>query len=620
MKKLLLLIILSLTINSSGQNCADFVWAKRMGAAYNEALYTTGIDASGNVYAIGTYSTVTIINTSTFTAAGGNNLFYATLNSSGTFGTPKNIGKLNGGNVISDGNGNVYEIGSFTNSITIGTYTTLTTTSPNIFITKRDLNGTYLWAKKLTNAGIAIYPTPNPFTIDASGNIYVSGSLSISGSGTLSIGTSTIAMPYSGTPTAFIVKFNSSGSPIWGSVLGSSNSIAPVVNKVVVDGSSNLYVTSMFTNSLAINSTTLTATGINTKGTCLSKLNSNGVIVYSKLIAKSQNDYMAIAGITSNSLIVTGTFSNSIIVGTTTLSSTGNSDMAIAKLDLNGNPYWVKKYGGTESDNLSGLVTDVTGNIFISNTFSVQTTMGTSTFTSGGSYDVLATKLDVNGNPLWSNQIKGVNYESGGLIIDNSNNIYCSGIFQNVATTSFGTGTVSIPSVSNSIDVFVSKISPFTINSTVTQVNEVLTASQNGAIYQWVDCNNSNAYISGATSKTYTATSNGSYGVIISVSSCSATSSCYTVSTIGVGIKEIENIHQAKIYPNPAVEELNIELINYNEDEIKIEVLNVIGQNIYKIKNVMQKMQIDTKYFAKGIYFLKIESSEGTSRIMFIKE
>lgn len=68
----------------------------------------------------------------------------------------------------------------------------------------------------------------------------------------------------------------------------------------------------------------------------------------------------------------------------------------------------------------------------------------------------------------------------------------------------------------------------------VSQNGEILTANQSGATYQWLDCNDSNASINGATDQSYTPTASGNYAVHISLNNCSDTSSCYLVDVNGI--------------------------------------------------------------------------------------
>jgi len=61
------------------------------------------------------------------------------------------------------------------------------------------------------------------------------------------------------------------------------------------------------------------------------------------------------------------------------------------------------------------------------------------------------------------------------------------------------------------------------MDNDVSQNGVVLTADQNSATYQWLDCDNNYAVIGGATSQTYSANSSGSYAVEITFTSCTGT-------------------------------------------------------------------------------------------------
>lgn len=64
------------------------------------------------------------------------------------------------------------------------------------------------------------------------------------------------------------------------------------------------------------------------------------------------------------------------------------------------------------------------------------------------------------------------------------------------------------------------------IDATVTLRGKTLTASEPGATYQWIDCDNGNAPIDGATGQSFEAQASGNYAVIISTEDCEVTSLC----------------------------------------------------------------------------------------------
>jgi hypothetical protein len=70
-----------------------------------------------------------------------------------------------------------------------------------------------------------------------------------------------------------------------------------------------------------------------------------------------------------------------------------------------------------------------------------------------------------------------------------------------------------------------------------------------GAQYQWVDCNNGNAAIPGATSSTFQPTANGSYAVEVTSNGCTETSNCHTISNVSV--IELGKDEYISVVPNP---------------------------------------------------------------------
>lgn len=67
-------------------------------------------------------------------------------------------------------------------------------------------------------------------------------------------------------------------------------------------------------------------------------------------------------------------------------------------------------------------------------------------------------------------------------------------------------------------------------NNAVTVSGNTITATQTSATYQWIDCNNGNSDIAGATSQSYTPTVSGIYAVrVTNASGCSVLSNCTTL-------------------------------------------------------------------------------------------
>jgi trimeric autotransporter adhesin len=149
-----------------------------------------------------------------------------------------------------------------------------------------------------------------------------------------------------------------------------------------------------------------------------------------------------------------------------------------------------------------------------------------------------------------------------------------------------------------------------TILNAATTVNGLtISANQSGASYTWVDCNNGNQPISGATAQTFTATANGSYAVIVEQNGCTVTSNCVEITT--VGLEDIKT-ELFRVYPNPASTMINVEMANAST----IRLFDVSGK-LLKELNGSSFYTIDVTDLNRGMYM--IESVEG-AKAKFVKE
>ena len=135
----------------------------------------------------------------------------------------------------------------------------------------------------------------------------------------------------------------------------------------------------------------------------------------------------------SGNIITTGYFTNSASFSNIQLVSAGSADIFIAKFDPNGNIIWAVKAGGPNYDEAFSITTDKSNNILITGIFSGLATFGTVTIQSSGDInysDVFVAKYSPDGNLLWVRKGGGDFSDSGEDIkVDNSDNIYVSGIF-----------------------------------------------------------------------------------------------------------------------------------------------------------------------------------------------
>jgi CubicO group peptidase (beta-lactamase class C family) len=115
---------------------------------------------------------------------------------------------------------------------------------------------------------------------------------------------------------------------------------------------------------------------------------------------------------------------------------------------------------------------------------------------------------------------------------------------------------------------------------------------------QWY---NQSGLIDGATNQTYTVTSDGTYFDIVTLSECISDTS-NKIKVLLSGVETIEKDINYQFYPNPAI--TNIFVKSSNENQVKYDILNIIGQTLQS--GMICNGSIDVSKLENGIYYLKI--------------
>jgi len=388
----------------------NFVWAKSMGSTGSDNGNSIVLDASGNVYITGCfYGTVDfdpgagIFNLTA--AAGVNNIFIAKFDASGNFVWAKQMVGAGGSTsqfITLDASGNIYTTGEFNGTVDFdpgaGISNLTAASGADIFISKLDALGNYVWAKSFYGPNI---DDGLSLAVDASGNVYSTGYF-WGGSVDFDPGAGTYYMNSAGGTDIFISKLDASGTFVWAKQLGSSSNDYGV--SIALDASGNVYTTGNFI----------------------------------------------------------GTVDFDPGVGTFNLASAGSTDIFISKLDASGNFVWAKSMGGTGGDGGSSLVLDASGNIYTTGSFSGTADFDPSAvaynLTSAGSSDVFISKLDASGNFVWAKAMGGTGTDGGNFIdIDAVGNIYTTGSYSVTADFNPDAGTFNLTAAGGT-DIFVEKL------------------------------------------------------------------------------------------------------------------------------------------------------------------
>lgn len=157
----------------------------------------------------------------------------------------------------------------------------------------------------------------------------------------------------------------------------------------------------------------------------------------------------------NGNIYIAGTFQGSTTIGTSTITSAGGFDIFIAKYNSSGVFQWVQRAGSTNQDYAASIAVDGSGNAYITGNFRDAATFGESIVFSAGGADVFIAKYSSAGGLQWVQRAGGANDEfTNSIAVDGSGNAYITGSFRDTAT--FGTATITSAGFE---DIFIAKYS-----------------------------------------------------------------------------------------------------------------------------------------------------------------
>jgi hypothetical protein len=200
-----------------------------------------------------------------------------------------------------------------------------------------------------------------------------------------------------------------------------------------IDANNNIYCSGNFTINCYFEHDTLNALGYN--DIFFAKYDANNNEVFAKRIGGNNPFWTfengGIAAIDNNNgcLYFGGNFYGMLTIDGHTITSSGGSDMFLAKFDLDGNYKWLIKAGGYLDDKPGPLLLDNNGNIYFAGRLGGNGIFDSINLSKG----TFLSKIDTSGNVIWAR-----NEISGGYISDikiHNNKLVMSGIADNDTLT-----------------------------------------------------------------------------------------------------------------------------------------------------------------------------------------
>ena len=552
LQKVLLMSMIALFGLSHNANAQALQWAKSMGGIYTEGSACIALDGSGNVYTTGSF----------------------------------------GGTVDFDPGAGVF-------NLTLAGY-------KDIYISKLDASGNFVWAKSMGGTGSA--STGGSIALDASGNVYTTGWFQ--GTVDFDPGAGVANLTSASYMDIFISKLDASGNFVWAKSMGGPNSDAGL--SIALDGSGNVYTTGVFEGTVDFNpgAGVFNLTSAGSYDIFISKLDASGNFVWVKVMGGLGADSDASMSIdASGNIFTTGEFSGIVDfnpgAGVANLTSAGYRDIFISKLDASGNFVWANALGGPIEDGGSSIALDGSGNVYTTGSFEVTSDFdpgaGVFNLTSAGYHDIFISKLDASGNFDWAKSMGGTSYDNSYCIfIDVSGNVYTTGGFEGTADFDPGAGVFNLTSAGSS-DIFISKLDA---SGNFVWANAMGGPNSDGGSSIALD-GSGNVYTTGSFRDTAdfdpgagvaNLTSAGFYDIFVAK---------YVQISTGINNNEYSK-DLFSIYPNPSTGKFSIEFSNQHQIT-SVEIYNLLGESVFQQQNTNE---IDLSSAAKGIYFVKVYAGE----------
>jgi hypothetical protein len=350
-----------------------------------------------------------------------------------------------------DSMGNVYVVGTYRETITIGTETFEPmepgTKTSDSFVASFDATGAFRWAY-----GFGALQADSPFEVHVDGldNVYVAGSHKAD----LTIGTNVLVCD--GPADVYVVSYDSEGTQLWAKNWGGDYNQTP--RDLSVNTAGDLFITGSFQTSMEADGITVMANG---GGNEIFVLAVDGVTheaLWIRTFTGNGSDVgTAIVADKYRNAVIAVSYNYDLIVdaeaGITFDSGSGNFNGGLVRLDDSGNVLWANEYGGTGGEEILGLDMDGAGNIYATGVFSDSASFGGDTLVSGGGHDVVIAGYTGGGTHLWSVAYGGTGFDQAQDLEVFEDGIYITGRFQ----YDFAVGTEVLNSMADSFDLFVGR-------------------------------------------------------------------------------------------------------------------------------------------------------------------
>ncbi len=635
----------------------SLIWAKRAGGGSTDNLWDLAVDPrTGSVYITGSYmlhATNADFGTTTLTSAGSQDAFISKLDRNGDFKWAQSIGgtglDAGYGIALHPGTNSLAFTGNFTGSVTFSAGYTFTPagTGTDIFVYKCDTNGAFTWVKQM---GGPKADQPRDIAIDPSGNIYTTGYFKDSANFNPN-GSYWVHGEFA-YQDIFVSKLSAAGNFVYAAGVGgpplpSGSEEEPKFygEAIAVDAAGKAYVTGRIdysTVDFAPGPDVYYARSKGNSDIFVMGFTDNGGLSWVRTFGAASNDVgNGISLDDTGNVYITGAFFNTIVfntdpqAATPSLASGGSSDIFVHKIRqascissiapiiaqqacdsfrYAGTLYTTSQTFSALAVNAAGCDSMITFNLTVSasslpssytppvhcdsfvfhGVTYTQTGLYNQTLANAAGCDSVVTIDLTIVHSSWDTLFRVTNCE--GFTYDTVTYLE-TGFYVHTYTHSNGCDSNVVLSLT--ID---------TVNVAVTAGAEQLTAAEANGVWQWLDCNDQYAPVSGADSQSFTPQQSGSYAVAVTVDGCTDTSACVPF-TVPASVSDVNGAVVWKLYPNPVHSSFFVETTVGG----KLVVYTPEGKLVIDARLRPGRNEIGADMLQQGIYLVKITDVRGNT-------
>jgi hypothetical protein len=258
------------------------------------------------------------------------------------------------------------------------------------------------------------------------------------------------------TTDLFVAKYDVDGKHMWSHRYGGPEDEGSYDADIAVDADSAIYVGTNFGGKVDFGLGAVTSAG--DADAVVMKLDADGNALWVQAFGGPGTDRIGGVGLDGGEVWVAGSFSESVDPGTVMLVSEGETDIFIAGWSDDGAPVGAHRFGGTGADIAWDLGLDPSGTSWIAGTYTGMATFGRSTFTAVGLTDNAIFEADrATGLVAWARTWGGLTSDLAYAVDEGPLGPVVGGFFK--GTVDFGSGPVTTTGLDRA-DAFVVALDP----------------------------------------------------------------------------------------------------------------------------------------------------------------